>query len=94
MSNTKLRGVKTNMAVANVMTCKNWLDMASNGKPLLSRNNDFCVWRIRRLSLLLKYQKGKGNAPCTREFITLRDDHHAWTDQNSFTGKRRERKEK
>ena len=26
------------------------------------------------------------NTPCTHPFITLRDDRHVWTDQNSLTG--------
>ena len=41
---------------------------------------------------LVKRQTGTRNTPRTREFIKLRNDHHAWTDQNSLTGKGRKRR--
>ena len=37
----------------------------------------------------LKRQTCARNAPRTRDFTTLRDDRHAWTDRNSLTGKGR-----
>ena len=39
-------------------------------------------------------QTGVRNAPGTHAFVTLRDDRHAWTDQNALTGKGRQEFEK
>ena len=55
--------------------------------PLFKKTGNFeilaksLVWRICRLCLLLKHQTDVRNAPCTCQFITLRDDRHVWTDQ-------------
>ena len=60
----------------------------------LSGHNDSKSWRIdskswcheRQVYFVLKREPSARTAPRTRAFINLRDDRHAWTDQNSFTG--------
>ena len=60
----------------------------------LLEHNDSKSWRIdskswcheRQVLFLLKRETSAHTAPRTRAFINLRDDRHAWTDQNSFTG--------
>ena len=39
-----------------------------------------------KVRFLLKRQTSVHTTPRTRPFITLRDDHHVWTDQYSLTG--------
>ena len=38
------------------------------------------------MQFLLKGKPSSRTTPRIREFITLRDDHHVWTDRNSLTG--------
>ena len=60
----------------------------------LSEHDDSKSWRIdskswcqeRQVHFLLKRETSVRTTPRTREFINLRDDHHAWTDQNFLTG--------
>ena len=50
-------------------------------------NNDPRTWCYeRKVCFLLKSQTSARTTPCTRTFITLRDDRHVWTDRNSLTG--------
>ena len=46
------------------------------------------------MRFLLKRETSARTAPRTRAFINLRDDHHAWTYQNSLTGIDRQRVQK
>ena len=53
-------------------------------------DNDFCVWRWyyreRHSRVSVNAQTIGRNAPRIRALITSRNDHHVWTDWNSFTG--------
>ena len=69
-----------------------WQRMWQRGS--LSEHNDSKSWCIdskswsheRQVRFLLKCQTSTRTAPRTRAFTNLRDDRHAWTDQNSLTG--------
>ena len=56
----------------------------------MTSDNDFCVWRWhyreRHSSVSVNAQTIACNAPHIRALITSRNDHHVWTDRNSFTG--------
>ena len=53
----------------------------------MTSHNDSRTWyHERRVRFLLKRQTSAHITPCTRAFITLRDDRHVWTDQSSLTG--------
>ena len=39
-----------------------------------------------KVCFVLKLQTSSRTIPCTRAFITLRNDRHVWTGQNSLTG--------
>ena len=53
-------------------------------------DNDFCVWRWyyreRHSRVSVNAQTIARNAPRIHALITSRNDHHVWTDWNSFTG--------
>ena len=53
---------------------------------MTSRNGPRTLCHERKVRFLLKRQTSARNTPHTRVFITLRDDHHIWTDRNSLTG--------
>ena len=60
---------------------------AGHYQSTMTSHNDLCMWcRERKVRFLLKRQTSARNTPRTRAFITLRDDRHVWTDQNSLTG--------
>ena len=56
----------------------------------VTSDNDFCVWRWyyreRHSRVSVDAQTIARNAPRIRALITSRNDHHVWTDWNSFTG--------
>ena len=54
----------------------------------MTPHNDPCMCcHEHQVRFLLKHKtSAMDTALCTSPFITLCDDHHAWTDQNSLTG--------
>ena len=60
---------------------------AGHYQSTMTSHNDRHMWcHERKVCFLLKRQTSVRTTPRTCEFITLRDDCHVWTDQNSLTG--------